>query len=252
MNQLNEMLQKQLAHQTIREFKDEKIPVEIFKQLMEVARRTATSTGMQACSIIRITDSEIRKKIAEICKQDYVARAPELLIFIVDQYRNYQIAREKNCIEESVKDMDRFFSAFTDACITAQNVVNAAESMDLGTVFLGSILNDSEKICEILNLPELTFPVVGLGFGYPNQDPQLKPRMDMRFRVFENNYITFDNYLDEIKEYDKEMSTYYDLRDANKRVDCFSDQVVSRLTNVIPKRQKMLNIIGKQGFDLKL
>ncbi len=148
--------------------------------------------------------------------------------------------------------MDRFFSAFTDACITAQNVVNAAESMDLGTVFLGSILNDSEKICEILNLPELTFPVVGLGFGYPNQDPQLKPRMDMRFRVFENNYITFDNYLDEIKEYDKEMSTYYDLRDANKRVDCFSDQVVSRLTNVIPKRQKMLNIIGKQGFDLKL
>lgn len=252
MNQLNEMLQKQLAHQTIREFKDEKIPVEIFKQLMEVARRTATSTGMQACSIIRITDSEIRKKIAEICKQDYVARAPELLIFIVDQYRNYQIAKEKNCIEESAKDMDRFFSAFTDACITAQNVVNAAESMDLGTVFLGSILNDSEKICEILNLPELTFPVVGLGFGYPNQDPQLKPRMDMRFRVFENNYITFDNYLDEIKEYDKEMSTYYDLRDANKRVDCFSDQVVSRLTNVIPKRQKMLNIIGKQGFDLKL
>lgn len=252
MNELNETLQKQLAHHTIREFKDEKIPMEIFKQLMKVARRTATSTGMQACSIIRITDSEIRKKIAEICKQEYVARAPELLIFVVDQYRNYQIAKEKNCIEESAKDMDHFFSAFTDACITAQNVVNAAESMDLGTVFLGSILNDSEKICEILNLPELTFPVVGLGLGYPNQVPQLKPRMDMRFRVFENSYITFDNYLDEIKEYDKEMSTYYDLRDANKRVDCFSDQVVARLINVIPKRQKMLNIIRKQGFDLKL
>lgn len=48
------------------------------------------------------------------------ARAPELLIFIADQYRNYQIAKEKNCFEESAKDMERFFSAFTDACITAQ------------------------------------------------------------------------------------------------------------------------------------
>lgn len=70
----------------------------------------------------------------------------------------------------------------------AQNVVTAAESLGLGTVYLGSILNDSERICEILNLPELTFPVIGLGIGYPNQKPQLKPRMDMRLRVFENSY----------------------------------------------------------------
>ena len=57
----------------------------------------------------------------------------------------------------------------------AQNLVTAAESVVLGTVYLGSILNDSEKICELLKLPELTFPVIGLGIGYPNQNPQLKP-----------------------------------------------------------------------------
>lgn len=252
MNGLNEMIKKQLAHRTIREFKDEELPADVFKQLMDVAKRTATSTGMQACSIIRITDSEMRRIIARICKQEYVARAPELLIFIVDQYRNHRIAKEKNCDEESARDMDRFFSGFTDACIMAQNVVNAAESMDLGTVYLGSILNDAEKLCEILKLPELTFPVVGLGIGYPNQNPQLKPRMDMSLRVFENSYSTFDSYLDEIEEYDKEMRTYYDLREANKRVDSFSDQVVSRLINVNPKRQEIVSIISKQGFDIKI
>ncbi|NLY44089.1 MAG: NADPH-dependent oxidoreductase [Clostridiaceae bacterium] len=251
-NIINETIQKQLEHRTIREFKDQKIPEEVFELLMEVARRTATSNGMQACSIIRVTDLEIRKKIAEICNQEYAARAPELLIFIVDQYRNYQIAKEKNCFEEAAKDMDRFFQAFTDACITAQNVVVAAESMGLGTVYFGSILNDSEKICEILKLPELTFPVVGLGLGYPNQNPQLKPRMEMRLRVFENTYTIFENYLDEIKDYDEEMCTYYDLRDANRRVDTFSNQVVSKLKNSIPKRQEILNIISKQGFDLKI
>lgn len=134
--------------------------------------------------------------------------------------------------------MDRFFAAFTDACIMAQNVVIAAESMGLGTVYLGSILNDSEKICELLKLPELTFPVIGLGLGYPNQNPQLKPRMEMRLRVFENTYTVFENYLDEIKEYDEEMRTYYDLREPGRPVDSFSNQVVVRLKQYNPKRQK--------------
>ncbi|HHW10930.1 MAG TPA: NADPH-dependent oxidoreductase [Firmicutes bacterium] len=249
---MNETIQKQLDHRTIREFKDQQIPEEIFRLLIEVARRTATSAGMQASSIIRVTDRDIKKQIAEICMQEYVARAPELLIFIVDQYRNRQIIREKNGPTENAGDMDRFFSAFTDACLMAQNVVVAAEALGLGTVYLGSILNDAEKICEILKLPELTFPVVGLGIGYPGQDPQLKPRMDMKLRVFENAYTIFPNYLEEIKDYDEEMRTYYDLRDANRRVDSFSDQVVTRYKMGLPKRQDILNVVRRQGFDLKV
>ncbi len=252
MKAMNETVKTQLAHRTIREFTDEKIPEEIFETLMEVARRTATSTGMQASSIIRVTDPEKKKEIAKVCNQEYVARATELLIFIVDQYRNWNIAREKGCYEESIRDMDRFFSAFTDACIMAQNVVNAAESLGLGTMYLGSILNDPERICDILELPELTFPVIGLGIGYPNQSPQLKPRMDMKFRVFENKYMPMTNYVEKLKDYDAEMRTYYDLRDANRRVDSFTNQVVTRLKNVIPKRQEILNVVKKQGFDLKV
>jgi len=249
---INETIKTQLTHRTIREFKEQDLPREVFEQLMEVARRTATSIGMQASSIIRVTDPEIKKEIALICRQEYVARAPELLIFIADQYRNSQIAREKGFFAENAKDIDWFFSAFTDACLMAQNIVVAAESMGLGTVYLGSILNDPEKICELLKLPELTFPVIGLGLGYPNQNPQLKPRMDMKLRVFENTYTSFESYLDKIKEYDEEMRTYYDLRDSNKRVDSFSNQVVSRFKQSIPERREMLNAIRKQGFDLKI
>ena len=64
MIDMNETIQRQLEHRTIREFKDQKIPHEVFEQLMEVARRTASSTGMQACSIIRVTDPEMKSKIA--------------------------------------------------------------------------------------------------------------------------------------------------------------------------------------------
>jgi hypothetical protein len=54
--------------------------------------------------------------------------------------------------------------------------------------------------------------------------------------------------LGEIRDYDKEMTNYYDLRDANRRVDSFSDQVVSKLTASIPKRREILKIIRQQGF----
>lgn len=251
MTAANDMVNRQLNHRTIREFKEEPIPEEVFKTLMEVARRTATSNGMQACSIIRVTDNELKKEISAVCRQEYVARAPELLIFIVDQFRNYQIAKEKGQDGENARDMDRFFQGFTDAVLMAQNVVNAAEALGLGTVFLGSILNDTEKICELLKLPELTFPALGLGLGYPNQEPMLKPRLDNRHRVFENEYKIFENYLEEIKEYDEEMTTYYDLRNANRRVDCFSDQVVQKLSVSSPKRKAILHVAKKQGFQIE-
>ena len=170
MRQMNEMVKRQLGHRTIREFKDTAIPGEVFDTLMEVARRTATSNGMQSYSIIRVTDPSIKKEIANVCSQEYVGRAPELLIFVVDQFRNNRIAKEKGAETENAADMDRFFQGFTDAPGAAKRA-NAAEAMGLGVMYLGSILNDSARICELLKLPELTFPVLGLGIGYPNQNP---------------------------------------------------------------------------------
>lgn len=252
MKEQNKIIKSQLAHRTIREFTEEQVPADIFNLLMQIAQRTASSNGLQASSIIRITDSQLKAEIAEICNQEYVARVPELLIFVADQYRNSQIVREQNHHESSFRGMDSFFSAYTDACITAQNVVTGAEALGLGTVYLGSILNEPQKICEILNLPELTFPVVGLGIGYPNQEPQLKPRMDMDFRVFENSYQSLDNYNKALKDYDQVMNTYYDLRDANKRVDSFTNQVVAKANRPHQKRQEILNNVQKMGFDLYL
>ena len=249
----NLMLERQLNHRTIREFKDGGIPEEVFNKLIEVARRTPTSNGMQASSIIRVTDKEKRKKIADVCKQEYVARAPELLILIADQYRNYRIADEKGGYEPSARDMDRFFQGFTDAGLMAQNVNNAAESLGLGAVYLGSILNHPAKTIEVLGLPKYTFPVVGLGIGYPNQNPQQKPRMGMELRLFEDRYQSFPGeYLSRLNDYDQEMTTYYDLREANRRSDSFTLQVVQKLSGGIPERQAMMNQIVAQGFDLKL
>ena len=247
------ILKAQLNHRTIREFKDQPIPEELFNQLLEVARRTPTSTGLQSCSVIRITDKNIKAQLSKICRQDYVARAPELLVFVVDQHRNSQILKEMGRDSSKSGDMDKFFQSFTDACLMAQNVNNAVEALGLGAVYLGSILNNPGETIKLLDLPEYTFPVVGMGIGYPDQEPQLKPRMAMKLRVFENKYNSFEgDYLERLSDYDEEMTSYYDLRDENRRSDSFTRQVEQRMTQGIPERQALMNDIVSQGFDLKL
>lgn len=249
---MNETIKKQLSHRTIREFKDQNIDENTLNTLFEVANRTASSTGMQSYSIIRITDKEKRKKISEICKQSYVETAPELLLFIVDVFRNAKISEEMGEDLPNKNDMDRFFQGFTDGAIACQNMVVAIESLGMGAVYLGSMLNDSKALIEILDLPELTFPIVGLAFGYPAQDPDLKPRMDISLKVFNDKYEKKENYLETIKDYDKEMQTYYDLRDNTKPVDKFSEQVVSIFKRENENRSGILNLVRDQGFDFRL
>lgn len=252
MNNTNETIERQLNHKTIRQFKDIPIADEVLDTLFQVANRTASSVAMQSYSIIRVTDKDKKQAISKVCNQDYVAEAPELLIFVVDAYRNAKISEEMGEHLNAKRDMDRFFQGFTDGVLAAQNMTVAIESLDMGAVYFGSILNDSAEIIEILKLPELTFPILGIGFGYPNQEPTLKPRMDLSLKVFENEYKIQDNYLESIEQYDREMEEYYDLRDTSKPLDSFSKQVVGLLKNPNKKRVKIANIIRNQGFDFKL
>lgn len=248
----NETIAQILNHTSIRKWKKKDIEENILNKLYDVAMRTATSNGMQQASIIRVVDKEKRLKIAEICTQKYINEAPEFWIFIADQYRNYQIIEESKTEKNHANDADRFIAAVTDASLMAQNTVNAAESLGLGTVFFGSILNDTKKVIEILELPKYTLPIVGLGIGYPDQKPELKPRMNKKFRIFTDKYENFENYNSALSEHDKEMITYYDLRNPNRPLNKFTEQVVDKFSQQILERKNIINVALEQGFKFDL
>jgi nitroreductase len=246
----NFTLKHQLAHRSIRVFKPEPLPLETIATLLEVARWTATSSAMQASSIINVTDPALKSQIAQICNQPNVAKAPVLLIFLVDQYRNNAIATAAGHPVETAGLPSKFFQAFTDACIASQNVVNAAESLGLGTCYLGSILNDIPQLIRALHLPQLTFPVVGLMVGYPDQEPGQRPRMGNALRVFENHYSVFDDYAQTLADYDAICEVYYRQRDPHIENPTFSAQIVKRLGASNPRRELILDLLLAQGFSL--
>ena len=249
---MNVTIKNQLDHRTIREFKDEKIDQKVTKKLLEVVNMSASSNGMQNMSIIRVSDQDLKDKLAINGKQEYMRRAPELWIFIVDLKRNYEIAREKGVENDNMIGFDKFIQGFTDAIIAAQNLTVAVESLGMGANYFGNIHNDTKHVIDLLGLPKLTYPAVGVGFGIPNQKPQLKPRLDVNLKTFENSYKTYDSYMDMIGDYDKEMTTYYDLRDSGRKSESFSSQIEKKQGSIIANRNKMFDTLKEQGFVLDL
>ena len=247
---MNETIKTLLEHRTIREFTDQPVPEETMETLFDVAMHTPTSRALQNASIIRVKDQAKRDKIAEIAGQEYIARAPEFLLFIADTARAAGILEEKGVFPQSAATMDSFQEAFTDAVLMTQNVVVAAESLGLGATILGSILNDPKAVIEAIGLPKYTFPVLGLVLGVPNEEPQLKPRMPKEFRIMDDTYVRPDSWLESLKDYDAEMHTYYDLRTANQREDTFTNQVFKKMGKVRTRRAAILDDIEAQGFLL--
>ncbi|NLD17142.1 MAG: NADPH-dependent oxidoreductase [Tissierellia bacterium] len=239
-----------MNHKTIREFEDKKVSDEHLKLVIDGLMRTASSSALQQASVIRITDVDKKKAIAKFCGQEFIGRFPEFFVFIVDLYRNERILKDHDKYEERESHVDKFLQGFTDAVLMAQNANNIIESLDMGAVFIGNILSDPQQMIEILNLPELTFPVLGLGFGYPNENPDLKPRIPTKYRLFENEYKIFDDYKNELAKYDEEISAYVDLRFPDKTLDPFSAQVIERNKITSPLRIKLLEVAKSNGFKL--
>ena len=246
----NKTIDTQLNHRSIRKFKDKTLNKEQLETLYSVFAQTPTSMFMQNASLIHIIDPEQKKKIRELCNQKYVGAEGDLFIFVVDLYRNQQIRKQLGTDDGRVHTTDIFFQAMEDTLLAYQNVANAVESMDLGYVPLGTVNDHPLEMLKTLDLPKLTFPVLGMQVGVPDQKPQLKPRLPLQFTCFEGKYNK-DFDVKELRDYDKVVTTYYDLRDSNRRIDSFTKQITgAKLDNHKTDRDQLPEELHKQELCL--
>lgn len=94
----NETIDTLLNRRSIRAFCNEAIDEDTVATLETVAQRAACSQFLNDWSAIKITNSSIKQKLSEIGNQTYIATAPLLYVFIIDQHRNAAIA-QKNGID---------------------------------------------------------------------------------------------------------------------------------------------------------
>lgn len=248
----NATIEALLGRRSIRKFKDEAIDDDTRATLETVAQHAASSQFLNDWSAIRLTDPAIKAKLAEFGHQPYIATAPLLYVFVIDEHRNARIAERKGIDPASdefhLKYSYRFTQAQNDAVLALHAMETAAYSLGLGCVILGSLLNNIPGLIDVLNLPEYTYPVLGLAIGKPDQNPTVKPRMPRTMQFFENTYpADADGVLDQLPAFDEEVHRYYDLRQADRPVDAFSDQVAT-ISQQDVSHQTLLDKAAAQGF----
>jgi nitroreductase len=158
-------------HRSIRKYKQDPVPDDLLKNILEAGIRASSSGNMQAYSIIISRDRNLREQLFEPhMHQSMVLDAPVLLTFCADFHRMRRWLHLSGA-PDSFDNFMSFMVAAIDAILVSQNVALAAESEGLGICYLGSTLANCDQIGEILNIPRGVVPVVGFTLGYPAQDP---------------------------------------------------------------------------------
>lgn len=195
---------------SLRAYSDEPITSEEENAIVNAAMRAPTAGNQMLYSMIIIRDAKKKELLAELCDhQPFVAKAPLMIVFVADfqKWVDYYIKNDvkgfcegKDFQFEAPQESDLLL-AIEDAMIAAQNSVIAAESMDIGSCYIGDIMENGEQIKECLQLPQYTMPISMVVYGhYPANYPRLpKARFDKKFVVFEDSYHRLnDEEIDEM------------------------------------------------------
>lgn len=189
---MNETIMQLFERKSVRAYENRPIPPEVKKLILEAALQAPTAGNMTLYTILDITDQKIKERLAVTCdNQPFIAEAPLVLIFCADYHRWYQLFC-KHIKEVRTPAEGDLLLANADAIIAAQNAVVAAESLGLGSCYIGDITENYEIHKELLKLPDYVVPACMLCFGYPTEQ-QKKRKKPSRFEiediVHENAYI---------------------------------------------------------------
>jgi nitroreductase len=168
----NETMKLLFERSSCRSFLDKTIPHEVLNAILEAGTHSASAGNLQPYSIIKIENLENRLKIAEMCGQSFIGKAPVLLLFCLDLHRNERWAKLEVAPFTAASSFRHFWVSFQDTIVCAQNICTAADSMGLGSVYIGTVIDYPADIERLFKLPKGVFPVVLLCLGYPKMRPK--------------------------------------------------------------------------------
>ncbi len=188
---MNNTIKELMDRKSVRVFTEQEITKEQKEEILLASMAAPTAGNMQMYTILDITDQDLKDKLSVLCdNQPFIASAKMVLVYCAD-YRKWYDAFIEAGSQPRKPGKGDLMLAVTDTCIAAENAVVAAESMGIGSCYIGDIMENCEKMRETLHLPTYVFPCAMLVFGYPTeqQKERIKPeRCDLKDIVCENTY----------------------------------------------------------------
>ena len=195
---MNQVIETILKRKSMRAYEKKAIAPQVRAELLRATLRAPTAGNLMLYSIIEVTDQHLKNKLVKTCdNQPFIGRAPLVWLFLADYQRwvDYFVASGVEQLCQQTKTPMRkpgegdLFLACCDALIAAQTAVIAAESLGLGSCYIGDIMENYEIQRDLFDLPKYVFPISLVCFGYPTPQ-QINRKQTTRFQ---EKFIIFEN-----------------------------------------------------------
>jgi nitroreductase len=169
-----------LSRKSVRKYKELIVEKELIESIVKAGQQAPFAS--QLYSVIYST------------KGPFAFKAPVWFLICLDVHKLELIMKEHNW-PLVTNAMTILLLGLQDASYMAENMVIAAESIGLGSCFLGEGSINAKKIkylAEKHKLPQRVLPIVELVMGYPDEEFTVRPRYPMNYSLFEDEYPVLD------------------------------------------------------------
>lgn len=247
----NDVITLLQRHRSVRNFTAEGINDDTIALIVSAAQSAATSSNMQAWSVIEVRDPDHKAAISVLAgDQAFIRAAPVFLIFVADWARHRETAERRGETTEGVEYIESTLVGFLDAALAAQNATIAAESLGLGAVYVGAVRNRPDELSDLLELPSGAFPVVGMALGHPDPADRagIKPRLPQDVVRHRETYRAASE--DAITAYDEAVRTYFA---GQGRSHGWIGTIIGRIRSAasLRGREKLRSSLERRGLSSK-
>jgi len=245
---MNDVITLLQSHRSIRKFSDQSVDQKTINTIVACGQAAATSSNVQATTVIQINDPVKREKLVQLAGgQKYIATAGAFLVLCADLKRS-ALACQMQGGEFTTGMTEHFIISTVDVALFGQNCAIAAESLGMGICYIGGLRNNPSDVSELLQLPQNVYPVFGFCIGYPEQDPEIKPRLPLEAVLMQEVYDE-SQLSPGIAAYDEHIREYYLSRTGGKKDSCWSEEMRALVGK--ESRPHMREFLASQGFTMK-
>jgi nitroreductase len=170
----NPVLETMMNHRSVRKFKTRCPSLATIRTIAPAGRQAAFSS--QLYSVIYIK------------KGTHAPFKAPLTFYVCVDAHKLELFMKKRGWTLVTNDLTLLLFGIQDACYMAQNMVLAAESLELGTVYLGHPIVRARALARELGLPKRVLPLVAIAMGYPAEEFPPRARYPLDFVLFKDRY----------------------------------------------------------------
>lgn len=251
LDSLNETLASLLDHRSVRAYLPDALPPGTLELIIAAAQSAATSSNLQAWSVVAVEEPARKSRLAVLARdQKHIHEAPLFLVWLADLSRLRRVANAADTPSDGLDYLESFVLAVIDATLAAQNAVVAAEALGLGTVYIGAIRSEPEKVAAELGLAPGVFPVFGLVVGKPDpgRPADVKPRLPQAAVLHRETY-QISPEADALAAYDEILTAFQ--KSQNLPATGWTTQAAQRITTAaLGPRARLAAAVSALGFKL--